>query len=91
MNTKLANTIDTIFTSLGLSYGLMEIKEILGIVILVINILWILGRFGYAVYTKIKAKNIEGLEEDVNKVVGELENIKDNLDKKEDKDNGKSN
>ena len=83
MNMKLETIIDTFMTTIGLTYGLAQIHEILGIVILVLNIGWMLTRLGYNIYTKIKNKDFKGIEEDVNKTLDDLSSIKDSIEQKE--------
>ena len=83
MNMKLETTIDTFMTTIGLTYGLAQIHEILGIVILVLDICWMLTRLGLNIYTKIKNKDFKGIEEDVNKTLDDLSSIKDSIEQKE--------
>ena len=83
MNMKLETMIDTFMTTIGLTYGLAQIHEILGIVILVLNIGWMLTRLGYNIYIKVKNKDFKGIEEDVNKTLDDLSSIKDSIEQKE--------
>lgn len=83
MSMKLETIIDTFMTTIGLTYGLAQIHEILGIVILVLNICWMLTRLGYNIYIKVKNKDFKGIEEDVNKTLDDLSSIKDSIEQKE--------
>lgn len=83
MSMKLETMIDTFMTTIGLTYGLAQIQEILGIVILVLNIAWMLTRLGYNIYIKFKNKDFKGIEEDVNKTLDDLSSIKDSIEQKE--------
>lgn len=83
MNMKIETMIDTFLTTIGLTYGLAQIHEILGIVILVLNICWMIGRLAYNVYIKVKNKDFKGIEEDVNKTLDDLTSIKDSIEQKE--------
>ena len=83
MNMKLETMIDTFMTTIGLTYGLAQIHEILGIVILVLNIGWMLTRLVYNIYIKVKNKDFKGIEEDVNKTLDDLSSIKDSIEQKE--------
>lgn len=90
MNMKLEKMIDTFLTTIGLTYGLAQIHEILGIVILVLNICWMISRLAYNIYVKTKNKDFKGIEEDVNKTLEDLSNIKDSIEQKEKKEDGES-
>ena len=83
MNMKLETMIDTFLTTIGLTYGLAQIHEILGIVILVLNICWMMSRLAYNIYVKVKNKDFKGIEEDVNKTLDDLSSIKDSIAEKE--------
>lgn len=83
MSMKLETMIDTFLTTIGLTYGLAQIHEILGIIILVLNICWMIGRLAYNIYIKAKNKDFKGIEEDVNKTLDDLTSIKDSIEQKE--------
>lgn len=83
MSMKLETIIDTFLTTIGLTYGLAQIHDILGIVILVLNICWMISRLAYNIYIKAKNKDFKGIEEDVNKTLDDLASIKDSIEQKE--------
>ena len=58
------DVIDTVLITLGGTAALANIEYVLGILILVIQIIWILFKFGFKLYTLIKnKKSIEDVDD----------------------------
>ena len=67
--------LEDVSIALGISIGVEQIESVLGIIILCIQIAWILGKFGYSVYKKIKEKKYSEIKQDVDQVTEELTNV----------------
>lgn len=77
---KFLNIFNKTVDSVGLIYGIANLQEILGLVVLILTIINILTSYGFKIYDKIKNKKYNEIPEEVNKA---LEEIKD-LEKKDD-------
>ena len=87
---NISRVVDGALIALGLTYSLQNIQSILGIIILVIQIIWLLTKFITKVVSYIKAKrNIEELDPDFQNVVDKITDIKDNLPKEDNDDESK--
>lgn len=85
---KVTDTIDTCLITVGSIYSLANIEHILGIIILCIQLAWIISKFVVKLYNKIKNKEpLEDLNDDVNNIIGSIEDIRDALDDDEVNDN----
>lgn len=77
MNKNLNNVIDNVLLVFGFTYALSDIENILGIIILCIQIIWLFSKFFIRVYTKIKNKDYDSIGKDVE----DLENgLKDKIE-----------
>lgn len=70
------NKIENVTIGLGLYFGLANVQDILGFVILVVQFCLIVWKTGYAIYCKIKDKKFSQIEEDVKKGIQDLEDLK---------------
>lgn len=77
---KFLNIFNKTIDSIGLIYGIANLQEILGLVVLILTIINILTGYGFKIYDKIKNKKYNEIPEEVNKAI---EEIKD-LNKKDD-------
>lgn len=73
----LLDKIDNGLNVIGILFGVQNIQEALGIIILVLNIVSILLKFGLSIYNKIKNKQIDKIGDDINGAIEELEKIKE--------------
>lgn len=82
------NTVDSILLTLGTAFSLSNIESVLGIIILVIQVIWIGFKLIYSVKDKLKSnKPIDDLDIDVNEIINKASDIKDIIAKhSEDKD-----
>lgn len=71
MNTK--SLIDDVLIVCGISVSLLDIQQTLSIVLLVFNVLWIIWKFIYRVYTHIKNNQIDEIENDIKDAKDEIE------------------
>lgn len=87
---NISRIVDGALIALGLTYSLQNIQSILGIIILVIQIIWLLTKFITKVVSYIKEKrNIGELDTDLQDVVDKITDIKDNLPKEDNNDESK--
>lgn len=82
------NTVDSILLALGTAFSLSNIESVLGIIILVIQVMWISFKLIYSIKDKLKSnKPIDDLDIDVNEIINKANDIKDIIAKhSEDKD-----
>ena len=80
-NKTLTNVLEDISIALGVAISIEQIETILGIIILVIQIVWILWKCGVSIYHKIKEKRYSEIGEDIKQVQDELTNLKDQVTK----------
>lgn len=69
------NLIDTVLIAIGTMYSITNIKEVLGIIILLIQFIWIIVKLIDKIYRTIKTK--KSLDE----VDKDIENLTDFLEK----------
>ena len=58
------------------SYGIVNIQNVLGIILLILSILSIIIKGVMAIYIHIKNKEYKEIENDINKMVDDIEKIK---------------
>ncbi len=83
------NVLDKIENTLlgvGLTIGIANIKDILGIVLIALQVVIILYKAGVSIYKKIQARNYDDILADLNKAQKELEELKNSLPDKEEHD-----
>ena len=81
-------TFETITLTTSTIYGIINVKEVLGYILLFLSILQIVVNASISIYKNVKNKNINGVLEDINKVekdLKELENTLNNDSKGSDK------
>lgn len=84
---KIHNAIDVMLLTLGTTYSLANIREVLGITILVLQIIWLLAKVFLKVYDNIKNKKTNVIpHEEIKDVDKFLNDINDKFDRKEDND-----
>ncbi len=76
---KPLEVIEDVLIALGISVSLADIHQILSIVILVFNVIWILFKLGVKIYEKIKSKNIKEIGDDIKETADELKKLDDSL------------
>lgn len=88
MNLKVYNSIENATIALGVMFGISNIESVLGIILLALQVGLILWKVGYKVYLRIKYKQLDKIQKDIEDAMDELEQIKNNQPK-EDDENGK--
>lgn len=88
MDLKVYNLLENITIALGVMFGISNIESILGIILLAMQVGLILWKVGYKIYLRIKYKQLDKIQDDIEKAMDELEQIKNNQPK-EDAENGK--
>ena len=84
MDLKTYNVIENATIALGVAFGITNIESILGIILLVLQVALILWKVGYKVYLRIKYKQLDKIQKDIEDAMNELEQIKNNQPKEED-------
>ena len=88
MDLKVYNSIENATIALGVVFGISNIESVLGIILLVLQVGLILWKVGYKIYLRIKYKQLDKIQKDIEDAMDELEQIKNNQPK-EDDENGK--
>ena len=88
MKTNVMNYVEDGVIVAGVSYGIAEIKNILGIVLLVLNICLILYKCIYGIVTHVKNKRYDQIDDEIQNAIDSIEDKKKELDSQEN-DNGK--
>lgn len=88
MDLKVYNSIENATIALGVVFGISNIESVLGIILLALQVGLILWKVGYKVYLRIKYKQLDKIQKDIEDAMDELEQIKNNQPK-EDNENGK--
>ena len=84
---NITNVMEDVSIGLGITLGISEIKTILGIVLLVFQIVLIIYKMVRAIIKKIKNKDYDGVEQELNDGIHQIEeHLKD---KSEDGKDGK--
>lgn len=76
--------MEDVFIALGIAVSVDQIKTILGIVLLVVEIVWLIVKCGISIYKKIKEKRYSEIESDINELTNGIEDVMN-------KDNGRKN
>ena len=79
---KHINVLEDVLIIGGVSVSLTMIQTILGIIILSAQVVLILIKAGYKIYTAIKNKNKDDVENAVNEAKDQLEDLKEKQDGK---------
>ena len=71
MNLKICNIIENATIALGVAFGITNIESILGIILLVLQVALILWKVGYKVYLRIKYKQLDKIQKDIEDAMDE--------------------
>lgn len=88
MDKETANGIDICLIAFGTLFGISDVRSILGIVILVVQIIWVTLKVIFAIRDHIKSKDAEGIVEDARQYADDLTKIYNDSGKKEDDSDG---
>ena len=83
--------VDNALIAIGLAFAISDIESILGIIILILQIIWILAKAIVRIYHAIKEKNGKEVTDSIKDLSEDLTDMKNNLpsQKKEGDDYGK--
>lgn len=82
---KTQNIIEDVLIATGLTISLVDIQQILSIILLVFNVVWILVKCGVRIYEHIKNKNVHGVVDELEQTKNELEKLSDDVKDSKDK------
>ena len=81
---KTTSIVDGCLLSLGTIYSLANIEQILGVLILVVQLVWLSFKVGVKIYNTIKNKKpIQTNDEDVEEIKELYEDLKEKINPKE--------
>lgn len=83
MSNKIFSTISKTIDGIGLVYGITNIQEILGLIVLILSIINIVTSYVFKIIDKVKAGDYKGANDELGKAIDEIEDKIDN-DKKGD-------
>lgn len=84
---KTTSIVDGCLLSLGTIYSFANIEQILGILILVVQLVWLSFKVGCKIYSTIKnKKSLSSKDKDVEEIKELYEDLKEKLKPEEDKD-----
>ena len=70
---ELSTTVVSVFTG---TYALANIQDVLSIIILILSIDNILYNLGYRIYNRIKSKEFDKIDDDIENSIDELNDLK---------------
>lgn len=71
--------LEYVLNIVGITYGAINVQEILGIIVLILSILSILWKAGVKIYTLIKNKKYNELDETINETINDLNDLKEGV------------
>lgn len=81
MKENLNNALSNSLSVITASWGISNIQDILGVVVLILSIMNILWNMFYKIYNNIKHKNYTEIDDNIKDAIDEINNI--NLNNKE--------
>ena len=83
--------VDNVLIAIGLAFAISDIESILGIIILIVQLVWILSKAIVRIYHAVKEKNGKEVTDSIKDLSDDLTDLKNNLpsQKKEGDDDGK--
>lgn len=83
---NILDKVENALVGVGLTIGIANIKDILGIVLIALQVAIILYKAGVSIYKKVQARNYDDILADLDKAQKELEELKNSLSDKEEHD-----
>lgn len=83
---NILDKVENALVVVGLTIGIANIKDILGIVLIALQVAIILYKTGVSIYKKVQARNYDDILADLDKAQKELEELKNSLPYKEEDD-----
>lgn len=82
---RLLNIAETGLNAIGVLIGVSDIENVLNLLLLIVSIIAILWRAGYAIYQHIRDKRLDKVGDEIEQAKDDIENLLP----KEEKDDGK--
>lgn len=76
---KIQSIIEDVMIATGITVSLVDIQQILSIILLVFNVVWIIVKCGIKIYEKIKKKDYKGIANDIKETTDELQTLSDSI------------
>lgn len=76
---NIVDKFENVLVGVGLTIGIANIKDILGIVLIALQVAIILYKAGASIYKKVQARNYNDILADLAKAQKELEDLKNSL------------
>ena len=76
--------IEDVLIATGITISLSDIHQILSIIILVVDVVWILFKCGLKIYQKIKEKKYSEIAEDIKTASEELKELDNQINESKD-------
>lgn len=80
---KISNVIDGVLIATGITISMADIHQILSIIILTLEVIWILTKLGIKLYKKIKEKRYGEIAEDIKTASDELKELDNSIKDKD--------
>lgn len=80
---RLLDIAETGLNTMGVLIGVSDIENVLNLVLLIVSILAILWRAGYAIYQHVRNKRLDKIGDEINKAKDDIEKL---MPKEEHKD-----
>ena len=71
--------VDNVLITIGLAFAISDIESILGIIILIVQIIWILAKAVIRIYHAVKEKNEKEAMNSIKDLSEDLTDLKNNL------------
>lgn len=89
MSDNTIHAIDICMLTVGTAYSLENIETVLGIIILVIQFIWLITKLVVKIVKSIKNKNLDEItDDDINTITGFIEDVKENISDEQEDNNG---
>lgn len=76
---QITNVIEDVLIASGIAISLADIQQVLSIIILVLDVVWILSKLGIKIYQRVKNKDYESIADDIKDSKDELEDLSNGL------------
>lgn len=74
---KELNNLENVLSCLGITYGLVNIQEVLGIILLILNICLILSKAILKIVTALKNKKYDKIDDIIEETIENINNLKE--------------
>lgn len=75
MNKVVSNSIDCGLVTISTAWSIENIDNILGIILLIIQILWISSRCVISIYNRVKSKKFTEIPKDLEETIEDIESL----------------